>query len=117
MLCGGQHEVAIQVFTKGVGLYEFSNNLSLDLPPSQSKLVNIGADSKEGILLLKAALNNCFLWDAKGGMDWLKGALFFTVGNLPTKLNIGNPNPFPIKVSLFLAQQAEGALTLSSGGI
>ena len=117
VVCGSNQEMVSQVVTKGVELYRFANNLILDLPASQSKEVAIGSEVKDGILLIKGSRNECFLWDIKGGRDWLKGVVFFTVGNLPVKFTLGNPNPNNIKLSVFIAQQVEGALTLSTGSI
>jgi hypothetical protein len=117
IVCGSNQEMLTQVITKGVELYRFANNLIIDLPPSQSKLITIGSEVRDGLLLIKGSRNDCFLWDTQGGKDWLKGALLFTVGNLPTKFSLGNPTPNNLKLSIFIAQQTEGALTVSSGGI
>lgn len=117
VVCGSNQEMLSQIITKGIELYKYANNLIIDLPASQSKMIAIGPVVKDGILLIKGSRNDCFLWDIQGGKNWLKGAVLFTVGNLPIKFNLGNPNPNNIKLSVFIAQQTEGAFTMTSGGI
>lgn len=115
--CGQEDETIGQILSRGWGHYKFSNNLMLDLPPSQSKVITLAETLQEGILSVKANLGECFLWDLRGGKDWLKGSILFYAGTIPLSLSFGNPNPFAIKLTLLVAQQTDGPLTVTKGSI
>lgn len=115
--CGKEDELITRIMARGWGLYKFANTMMLDIPPSKSKVLTLSSTPQEGIVCIRAGLGECFLWDLGGGINWLKGSVLFYAGSIPKSLSLGNPNASPIKLNTLIAQNNEGPISISVGGI